>query len=457
MSLGTALPPDPGYLDQVREFAGRLRAPWYSEHLAFTKVPGLDLAQLLPLPRTEEVLQIVCEHVSVVQERIGLDLLLENISYYYEYPESELGEAEFLVEVCERTGAGILLDLENLRINSINHRFDPLGFLAKLAPRSVRAIHVAGGCSDGGLVIDSHDHRVPAATLGLLKEILRHQEPDVIIVERDQGFAAFEEALADVEAVTQIRNSSSTTRARLLARQRAILVHLADPTAYESTNLAPAEALQGIDVEPLKVLGRLILAKRMSKIEALLPATCRCASAHVPALMKEFAAACPPHSLGREDNAIQFHDFVVGYEGPPPPPNYLADLVRLEYLAAAVTFAARDRPGSAPVAALDRTWTAFDVRMAPGLRLFETEFDLRAALGDSPPPALERGDLRRIAIIHAAKEARVFSLEEEIVRLLFEAEDWSRIDARRDESVRSVVESLAGRGLLEVRPCGSAS
>ena len=206
LSLGTALPPDPDYLDHVREVARRLRVPWYSEHLAFTKVPGLDLAQLLPLPRTEEVLQIVCEHVDVVQERVGLALLLENISYYFEYAESELGEVEFLIEVCRRTGAGILLDLENLRINSINHGFDPLAFLAGLPPRSVRALHLAGGCSDGGLAIDSHDQRVPAATLGLLKEILAHHEPDVIIVERDQGFSTFEEALADVEAVRHIRN-----------------------------------------------------------------------------------------------------------------------------------------------------------------------------------------------------------------------------------------------------------
>lgn len=208
LSLGTALQPDPEYLDQVREFARRLRVPWYSEHLAFTKVPGLDLAQLLPLPRTHEALQIVCEHVQVVQERVGLPLLLENISYYFEYPESELGELEFLVETCGRTGAGILLDLENLRINSINHGFDPLAFLAALPPRSVRAIHLAGGCSDGGLVIDSHDHRVSSATLRLLNEALAHHQPDVIIVERDQGFSTFEEVVADVEATRRIRDLS---------------------------------------------------------------------------------------------------------------------------------------------------------------------------------------------------------------------------------------------------------
>ncbi len=206
LSLGTAVPPDPEYLDEVREAAGRLRVPWYSEHLAFTKVPGLDLAQLLPLPRTPEVLEMVCEHVQVVQDRVGLPLLLENITYYFEYPESELGEAEFLVEVCLRTGAGILLDLENLRINAQNHGFDPLGFLGRLAAGSVRAVHLAGGCKDGGLAIDSHDHRVPPATLRLLEAVLEQHSPDSIIVERDQGFSTFEEVLTDVETIRNIRD-----------------------------------------------------------------------------------------------------------------------------------------------------------------------------------------------------------------------------------------------------------
>lgn len=208
LSLGTAVAPDPEYLRQVREFAGRLNVPWYSEHLSFTKVPEIDLAQLLPLPRTRETLQIVCEHVKVVQDQVGLPLMLENISYYFEYPGAEMGEAEFLVETCRRTGAGILLDLENLRINSINHGYDALAFLSELPPRSVRAIHLAGGCPRQGLVIDSHDHRVPSATLDLLGEVLAHHDPDVIIVERDQEFSTFVEVLADAEAIRVIRDRS---------------------------------------------------------------------------------------------------------------------------------------------------------------------------------------------------------------------------------------------------------
>src|SRR5262245_47540800 len=107
------------------------------------------------------------------------------------------------------------------------------------------------------------------------------------------------------------RSSSSETSsasARLLARQRAILQHLAHPGAFESTSRPSSEELRGIDLARLRVLGRLILAKRMAKIASLLPATCRCVSLHAPDLTRAFATARPPASLGRRDNAIQFHD-----------------------------------------------------------------------------------------------------------------------------------------------------
>ena len=211
----------------------------------------------------------------------------------------------------------------------------------------------------------------------------------------------------------------------------------------------------------MRILGRLILAKRMSKIEALLPATCRCASMHVPTLMRAFAVACPPTSLSRQDNARQFHDFVLAYEGVPEAPNYLADLVRLEYLTASATLAARDRPLASPAAhlapRLDPAWTAFEVRVPPDLHLFETEFDLRSALNDSPPGALERGRPRLIAVVCAATDARVFHLEEEIAGLLLDLEEWTPVRAEDPESVRSGIESLAARGLVEVRQCDCAS
>lgn len=234
------------------------------------------------------------------------------------------------------------------------------------------------------------------------------------------------------------------------------MYHLADPTAYESTATPPTEALAGIDAERLRILGRLILAKRLGKIEGLLPATCRCASVHVPTLMRTFAAACLPTSLGRQDNARQFHDFVLAYDGVPAAPSYLADLVRLEYLAASATFAARDRVLAPPTVAFDPRWTAFEVRVPPELQLLETEFDLQRALDDSPPAALERGRSRLVAIIPGASHARVFWLEDELASVLLDIDEWTAVHAQDRQSVRGAIESLAARGLVEVRSCDCA-
>ncbi|MEK6374409.1 MAG: hypothetical protein AABO58_17120 [Acidobacteriota bacterium] len=228
---------------------------------------------------------------------------------------------------------------------------------------------------------------------------------------------------------------------------------MADPDAYEMIT-PPDEMLAGIDLERLRIVGRLILAKRLGKIETLLPATCRCVTLHVPTLVRAFAAACPPVTLGRQENARQFRDFILAYEGPPLAPGYLADLAQLEYLAAAASFTARDGPSARPTTHLDPSWTACEVRVSPELHLFETEYDLPAAFVDSPPAALARGRPRLVAIVPVAPQARVFQLEEDITGLLLDLQTWTAVEP---EGARQIVESLGGHGLVELRRCDSAS
>jgi uncharacterized protein (UPF0276 family) len=208
LSIGTALAPPLDLLETVREYASRVEAPWYSEHLAFTNVPGLDLSQLLPLPRTVEVLEVVCENVVFVQDYLKLPLLLENVAYYFQYPDNELDEFEFLLEICRRTGAGMLLDLENLRVNSLNHQYDPFAIIDSLPQGAVRAVHLAGGTIEEGVFIDSHDRPVPVEDLDLLRQLLVSQHPDVILLERDQNLEAFQEILEDVRQITAIRDQA---------------------------------------------------------------------------------------------------------------------------------------------------------------------------------------------------------------------------------------------------------
>src|ERR1700704_6669905 len=114
LSIGTDVRPDFAYLDQVAAIVDRLKAPAFSEHLAFTRAPGRDLANLLPVPKTEAVAESVIAKIRVVQSRIPVPFLLENITYAFDWPDSDLSDADFLGLICRETGAGLLLDVENL-------------------------------------------------------------------------------------------------------------------------------------------------------------------------------------------------------------------------------------------------------------------------------------------------------------------------------------------------------
>src|SRR5262245_29390123 len=191
LSIGTDVPLDLAYLDTVAAIVETLKAPAYSEHLAFTRAPGRDLANLLPVPKTQALVESIIAKVRTVQSRVPVPFLLENITYLFEWPDSELSDAEFLNLICRETGAGLLLDVENLHLNASNHGFDPHKFLDALPAGLVKEVHVAGGvtvCEDfreRPFLADSHSHPVPEGALDLLDRALDHHAPDTIVLERD--------------------------------------------------------------------------------------------------------------------------------------------------------------------------------------------------------------------------------------------------------------------------------
>jgi uncharacterized protein (UPF0276 family) len=207
LSIGTDVPLDLAYLDQVAEIVDRLRAPTYSEHLAFTRVPGRDLANLLPLPRTTAVAKSIIAKVRTVQSRVPVPFLLENIANIFEWPHSVLTEAEFLARICGETGAGILLDVENLRLNAHNHGIDARAFLDALPEGSVQEVHVAGSVASQPrgygrpFLADSHSEPASDGALDLLDHALLDQRPSAIVLERDERLDAVEEILADVARI----------------------------------------------------------------------------------------------------------------------------------------------------------------------------------------------------------------------------------------------------------------
>jgi len=188
LSLGTAVQPDPVYLDQVARALGELKARCYSEHLAFTRVPGHEFGELLPVPRTAETAEVLIENIRYVRSFLDVPFHVENIARYFDYPDSEFDEAAFLDLLHRETGAGILLDVENLYANSLNMRDDADRLIQSLPPGAVKSVHLGGGDWRDSLFVDDHAHDVPDEALCLLRQtILRHQ-PDVIVVERDDNF-----------------------------------------------------------------------------------------------------------------------------------------------------------------------------------------------------------------------------------------------------------------------------
>lgn len=217
LSIGTDVPLDDEYLDGVCEAIENLKVPSYSEHLAWTKVPGIDLANLLPVPKTRAVADILIPKIQQVQARLPVPFSLENISYVFDFPDGEMTDAEFFNLLFRETGAGMLLDVENLFVNSHNHGVDPRAFLDELPEGVVTGVHAAGGplvrrpYLDKPFYADNHSRQVPEQALDILGYALGRQHPQTIILERDNDYEKGDELLADV-----VRLREQVTRAAAL-------------------------------------------------------------------------------------------------------------------------------------------------------------------------------------------------------------------------------------------------
>jgi uncharacterized protein len=199
LSIGTAAGVDPEYLDELARFVDLLAPPWFSDHLAFTRVPRADLGQLTQLWFTEESLDVVRRNVRTVRERIAVPLLLENITYYFDLPLAEMSEARFTTRALEETGCGMLLDVNNVHINATNLGFDPYAFLEGLPLERVVQIHLAGGIRVGPMIVDTHSSAVREEVWDLLAFVLERAPVKGIILEWDQDFPEFSVLLRHLE------------------------------------------------------------------------------------------------------------------------------------------------------------------------------------------------------------------------------------------------------------------
>jgi uncharacterized protein (UPF0276 family) len=215
MGFGAVERFDAGYLRALRALLERLRAPWHSDHLCFAGVDGLFAHDLLPLPLNRESVQVAVDRVREAQDALGLPIAIEHISYYARPVGSDMQELDHLCEILERADAKLLLDVNNVFVNSQNHGFDARAFIDGLPLERVVQLHVAGHyVRADGLRIDTHAEPVCEEVFELLGYTLRKlARPIPVLLERDDNFPPFSELLAELARLDAIYREAIETAA----------------------------------------------------------------------------------------------------------------------------------------------------------------------------------------------------------------------------------------------------
>lgn len=210
LSIGSSDPLNTDYLARVKKLAARIEPAWISDHLCWTGIDGTNMHDLLPLPFTEEALRHVVERVQRVQDFLGRQLMLENVSSYFQFAQSTLTEWEFLAELAQSADCLLLVDINNIYVSAFNHRFDALTYLRHLPVERVRQFHLAGHLNRGDYLIDTHDHPVIEPVWTLYAEALRLFGPVSTMIERDDNIPPLAELLAELAQARAIGESALT-------------------------------------------------------------------------------------------------------------------------------------------------------------------------------------------------------------------------------------------------------
>ncbi|MCX5375222.1 DUF692 domain-containing protein [Streptomyces sp. NBC_00091] len=284
LGLGGADRPDPAKLAALGERAVALGAPLVTEHIAFvrTSSPPLEAGHLLPVPRTRDALDVLCENVRIAQDALPVPLALENIAALVSWPGEELTEARFLRELVERTGVRLLVDVANLHTNRVNRGEDPAAVLDGIPLEALAYVHVAGGVERDGVWHDTHAHPVPPVVLEVLARLRERVDPPGVLLERDDDFPPEAELAAElgrIRAVVEAGGPPGILRERVALREdapgrasEAVRTRVGlGQAALLSALVAGTPVPEGFDRQRVRVQARALAAKRASVVAKLAP------------------------------------------------------------------------------------------------------------------------------------------------------------------------------------------
>ncbi|WP_416465468.1 DUF692 domain-containing protein [Sphingomonas sp. VDB2] len=204
MSIGSADGLDRAYLVRLKTLVDHLDPLFVSDHLCWTRIEGFNAHDLLPLPYTDEALDLVCTNILHAQDMLERPMLIENPSTYLQFTADSMTEWQFLDAMCARTGCGLLLDVNNIYVSAVNHGFDPMAYLAGVPADRVRQIHLAGHSEGRDRLIDTHDQPVPPPVWSLYAEACRRTGPVATMIERDDDIPPLADLLTELDMARAI-------------------------------------------------------------------------------------------------------------------------------------------------------------------------------------------------------------------------------------------------------------
>jgi uncharacterized protein (UPF0276 family) len=197
MYFGSAQELNREHLRRLKRLVRRTNTPWLSDHLCWGSVDGSYSHDLLPIPYTWEAVEVTAEKIRQVRDFVEVPVVVENVSSYAEFHDSVMTEWEFLNEVVERADCGILLDVNNIYVSSMNHSFDAREYLDSIPAERVAQIHIAGHSRYEKYILDTHDHPVIDPVWELYARAIRRIGPTATLLEWDDRIPSFEEVHAE--------------------------------------------------------------------------------------------------------------------------------------------------------------------------------------------------------------------------------------------------------------------
>ncbi len=204
LSIGSTDPLNRDYLRQLKLLADEVDPAWLSDHLCWTHFNGINSHDLLPLPYNEETINHLVPRIRQVQDYLERPFLLENLSSYVSYRDSDMSEWEFLSAVARQADCKILLDINNIYVSARNHGFCPEHYLEGVDPERVQQFHLAGHSDFGSYIVDTHDHEVADPVWDLYRRALQRFGAVSTMIERDDNIPAFAELETELNIARRI-------------------------------------------------------------------------------------------------------------------------------------------------------------------------------------------------------------------------------------------------------------